>query len=510
MRARIRRLMRARAPGLVVLGAFVLTRLACAIAGMGFEDDHLGTFWQFLDPRLLRTDLAASLWSLHSQPPLFNLFLGCVLKLAPGVASGVFAGTFLVAGLVLTLATYGLMVGLGVPRWPSCVLTVLFAISPGVLLYERFLLYTLPVATLLMVAGWFLHRHLTSGRVAPAVGYVSAIAMAALTRSALHPVWFLLAAVLFVWATPLRWRRALVVVAVPTMLVLGWTVKNQVQFGVTGTSSWTGMNLARLAVMPLDPEVRERAITDGRLSEVSRVPPFSPSTAYPARYRTRCEGAPPALRDPVKSTGAPNFNHCSIPGISAAYRRDALTAMRAYPGTYARSVLTGVYYFFRPVGESPFLAGNRARIAPLEAAYGIVHRGLPMRPMPPAPVRMGESIGWYVANLGRTGLVPLAGYALIPGLLVVLLVRTRRMGPSARGIVLAYLLGTAAWITLVGTAVEVGENNRFRLLADGLVLVSLVAAASGTRRTGPTPGPPPASVGDGVEDELHQDRPEHQ
>ena len=37
---------------------------------------------QYLDPLLLKSDLLKSLFYLHSQPPIFNLFLGIVLKLS--------------------------------------------------------------------------------------------------------------------------------------------------------------------------------------------------------------------------------------------------------------------------------------------------------------------------------------------------------------------------------------------------------------------------------------------
>src|SRR6266542_1493548 len=58
---------------------FAASRLLCYAAGMRFDLDPLRHFWQFLDPLLLRTRLAERLFYLHSQPSLFNLFLGLVL-----------------------------------------------------------------------------------------------------------------------------------------------------------------------------------------------------------------------------------------------------------------------------------------------------------------------------------------------------------------------------------------------------------------------------------------------
>jgi len=49
-----------------------------------FDASTLPWLWQFLDPEWLRTDLPRSLW-LHAQLPLFNAFLGIVLKLGGAV-----------------------------------------------------------------------------------------------------------------------------------------------------------------------------------------------------------------------------------------------------------------------------------------------------------------------------------------------------------------------------------------------------------------------------------------
>ena len=68
---------------LVVVSVFAVSRLAAWAAGVRFDASILTWYWQFLDVELLRHDLARSLWYLHAQPPLFNLFLGSVLKLAP-------------------------------------------------------------------------------------------------------------------------------------------------------------------------------------------------------------------------------------------------------------------------------------------------------------------------------------------------------------------------------------------------------------------------------------------
>ncbi|MCC6742581.1 MAG: hypothetical protein IT175_01860, partial [Acidobacteria bacterium] len=67
----------------VVAAAFVLSRLIAFGLGVRFDAGTVETHWQFLDGRLLESDLGASLWNLHCQPPLMNAFYGIVAKLSP-------------------------------------------------------------------------------------------------------------------------------------------------------------------------------------------------------------------------------------------------------------------------------------------------------------------------------------------------------------------------------------------------------------------------------------------
>ena len=58
---------------------FAFSRAFYAWAGLRFNDWPLGVYWQYLDPFLLKRKLGESLWNLHGQPPLFNLYLGTAL-----------------------------------------------------------------------------------------------------------------------------------------------------------------------------------------------------------------------------------------------------------------------------------------------------------------------------------------------------------------------------------------------------------------------------------------------
>ncbi len=159
------KLPRAAAPTLLLLAAFALSRVVYWALGVRFDDAPLGTFTQYLDPALLRHHLFGSLWQLHSQPPLFNLYLGIVLKLAYGARTTVFALTFLALGAVLVVALFRLMLRLGVDRRVAFALAFAFAAAPGTVLFENWLYVDYAVATGLVVAALLIYRFCAGGSV---------------------------------------------------------------------------------------------------------------------------------------------------------------------------------------------------------------------------------------------------------------------------------------------------------------------------------------------------------
>ena len=94
----------------VLVCVFVISRLAYHfLLGMRFNADTLTSFWQFIDPLLLKTELFKSLYYLHSQPPLFNCFLGVILKLFPDSFAAVFQWIYLLIGLIFSVSLFKLM-----------------------------------------------------------------------------------------------------------------------------------------------------------------------------------------------------------------------------------------------------------------------------------------------------------------------------------------------------------------------------------------------------------------
>ena len=96
-------------PLLLIISVFVLSRIVYFIVGIRFDHTPLMWFWQYADAGLLRNNLLETVYYLHSQPPLFNLFLGAILKSFPGHESLVFGLIYKALGLALAVSLFVLM-----------------------------------------------------------------------------------------------------------------------------------------------------------------------------------------------------------------------------------------------------------------------------------------------------------------------------------------------------------------------------------------------------------------
>ena len=129
-----------------------MSRIVYYLLGVRFDARPVLNFFQFIDPELLKHRLLESLYYLQVQPPGFNLYAGIVLKLFPDAYPAVFHAIYLVLGLGICWLTYYLMSVCGVKSWLALTLTGLFIVSPGVVLFENFMMYEYPLVFLLLAA----------------------------------------------------------------------------------------------------------------------------------------------------------------------------------------------------------------------------------------------------------------------------------------------------------------------------------------------------------------------
>lgn len=444
---------------------FVASRLLYRAAGVHFDDSTLLFYWQYIDPQLLRTDLWRSLLHLHSQPPLFNLFLGAVLRLPGGLPHLAFHAAFAACGLLLGATLLALSSRLGVPRPLRLPAVALFLASPAAILTENLLFYSYPVMAALALAALFLHRFAAAGRRADGLACFGLLAAVALTQSLFHLVFFLAAAAAgtALVVRPLR-RAALAAAALPVLAVALWYGWNAARFGTFSSSSWLGMSLAKIATKLTPPAELARLAATDPAESILAVEPFSPLGDYAGLAPLPLPTGIPVLDMPVKSTRARNLNHLAYVEISRRYLAATRAFVRRRPADYLHGVVTAWLIYLRSAADSAWLLDNRLRIAGFSRWFD---RLLYLQPEPFAG-RLGPShIAWAI-------------FLLLPAALLhgVRSARRRfRQGDLAGAATLLFLVFTVVYVAVVGNSVEIGENNRFRFESEPLALVLLLVFA---------------------------------
>ncbi len=467
-------------PSAVLVGAFAVSRIIGAVAGVRFDDSALrGTRltdkWQLLDVHLLRTDLLGSIWHLESQPPLYNLYSGLVLGLPNGLQRPFEVACGLGLGLVIVLCTYHLLLELAVPRGVALGVTLVGVVaSPAYLLFENWLDYAEPTAALGTFAAWCLVRYLRTGRARFGLGFFSGYAGVVLLDSTYQIEWLLVGFVVVLVVRRRQWKQVLAAAAVPVLLVGTWYVKDTVLFGTTTTSSWLGMNLARSVLFKAPAATVAHLERQGTLSSLASVPAFGPPDAYVPRFVRPAGQADQALGALFKADGATNFNNPIYSTISSRYLHDDLAYIAARPGEYLGDVDAAIQVWLVPSDQNFTNSQDWPAVRGYATAYDRVVDWQPVTDPAAAEVvfeRGPSPLSWLSLQAVAVYSLALLG--------TLLLIWRRRRDPATAG-TLAVLWWTTAYAFAASALIEIGENERFRfeLGTVPLVLATVVLTAA--------------------------------
>lgn len=469
----------------VVVGVFAVVRATYFFTGGGMATSLLQTSWQLLDLKQLRDDPFGSVALLHIQPPLFNLFVGSVERWGPIDPGGVYKVLYLLCGLVLVVSLRALLLELGWSSLASTIGAAVVAASPVLLSYENTITYELPVATAIVVAGLWCVRYVRTRRTAHLVILAAALTFATMTRALMHPLWLVgvLAFVLIVAHPERGWRAVVAGFAIPVVFAGGWMLKNQILFDEPNLSSWLGDNLARGVIAPMPKHEIKKLVRDGDLTHAALVRGFASYDQYrPQIPRCRTDWTEPVVRRLVKHNGLSNFNAVCFLRVYHQEQENSLIALRRLPADYlgtryapasvhfTQETAPGVEEFadnwtfgFLDSVWSPFLLRTNVKIH---------DRGwtTPLIAHAPEPTAH-PALGLVAATLFVIGLGAVATFRVL-----------RRRGSPA-DVAMAVLGGTVLFVFVVSVGTEFGENARFRVLVDPVVIgVTVAAITDGIRR----------------------------
>lgn len=465
---------------LALAGVFAASHVVYYLLGIRFDGTPLLWYWQYLDPELLRNKLWESVFYLHSQPPLFNLFMGIILKVSRGDGRAIFQGFYLATGLTLYLSLFWLQLRLGVSRGVAVGLSTLFLLSPSFILYEHFLFYTFLLAALITLSALLFYEVLVRRRTWAVAAFFLSIFLICGIRHVFHIAYYLLAAAFLAAACAGARRKVLLAAAVPFLVLFSFYAKNFVLFGQFSASSWTGMNFWQMTGTNLTLRERELLLAEGRPSEAALVPPFSAVRDYPAGCAdvSRFPDVE-ALTQAYKSTGPHNYNHLAYVAASREYLNDSLYVMKRFPEAYFRGLLRSWFIYFKSssdhVSGVRFLdeTGNLRRISFLNDVYDYAFFGrVFIRPLSRGISSIflfkGEEKVYLFLWLGLPVLL-FYGFGLA----------LRRGGPGARGLerdqrlTVLYICLNILYVALVSNMFSWAENNRMRFPTDPLYVALL-------------------------------------
>lgn len=449
---------------------FFLTRFFFWHLGVRFDTSPLAWFWQYLDVDVLQNRLLPGLINLHSQPPAFNLFLGLVIRFCPN-PSLCFHFIYMLMGLALYTSMFAFL-RLSRFSWSASFLfATAFIISPGTIMYENWLFYTYPVAVLLMLATLSLRHFEENLSPVSAVIFLFVLVLVCLTRSLFH-LFYLVVAVTFVLAVKSRRRKAIGLWAIAAVsMVLLVLVKNWLMFGCFTTSSWGGMNIAKMARQSIGAEEIARMVAAGDLPGLAGIAPFQFLDVYPKNLRPHADsdsGNVPELYSPTKASGHQNFNHLDYITIAREYSLLAMQMIKMRPRYYLSGVFEAWLTYSEPGWNYIFLRANREVLADYISFLSIFRQRGWVDIQPVKSIIRGES--------GQPIYFPLSSLTILFILFLAAVIAMRmlvRACSSDYRAPLSYLFMTYSvlYVAFIGNTFELGENNRFRVMTDPLIFM---------------------------------------
>ena len=352
---------------LMLIGIFIVSRCIYWRMGVRFEAGTLGTFWQIIDPVLLRDELWRSLFYLRGQPPALNLGIGLTMHIFPRHWLAAFSPGASGLGLVLAISMFLLLDRLRLSRPLALLVTTICVISPVTVLYENWLFYEYPLAVLFCVSALFLNRYASNRNSLDGVAFFTSLALIGMFRVVYSLMWFLIIAALVIYALPKARRKTILSAAVPGLLLLTVYLKSLILFGlwIPGGDAYGGFNLASVASANLPRDVFAGMVAAKKVSPIMLHP-------FEDEELVRIVPLPPRagiriLDERVKSTGTINMDSLWMGEVGKQLHKDGLVVLRSHPGAALTMIRRNLVRYYLPADIGwPFYTGMQSNLKVLQ------------------------------------------------------------------------------------------------------------------------------------------------
>jgi len=461
---------------LALVLVYIFSRTLFSLKGGYFTARPLFFAKQYLDPVLLENDLLAGLLHLHSQPPLFNFFLGLVLKISPDPAL-TYELLFKTAGLLIPILLFGTLSNLGIRRFFAFLISLVFMLNPTLFLYENLLYYTHFEAFFILLAGFCLSQWNKAPTILNSVCFSLSLLCLGMIRSLFHPLFFIiLIAVLAGFCLHSHRKTAARTLVLASLLIFIpmalLCTKNLLLYDFFGTSSWTGMSLWIKANTHLEEQLEEfehRGIVSP-LGVKAELEVFKTIDNYFDEKKLAEIGCHhPADCNILKSSGKPNYNHAGYTVLSRQLFKDAFALIRRDPGAFAFYTLGSYSLTLWHSSDSvhALFEDNMKILYPVERIYRFLNFGV-----------FGIQNRHSDTRLWNRTILVSAIMVLVYGVTVVNLLKQNSRMPFGMKMVCLFCLIIHTYTIAVSSFIEFGENNRFRFPVDSAFLILIIANLS--------------------------------
>jgi hypothetical protein len=437
---------------LFILAVFIVSRLIVGLLGIHLNIRALNAYWQYLDLETLRNHLLTGIWYDHAQPPVFNLFLGFVLKIGGSHSILLFALILKLISLTNAIFLFSIVKKLTRIYFLPMMVALIYLLSPATLILECELFYTGFISFLLLVSLFYLIRLSESGSGWNAFGVILPSTLLCLTRTVYHIFWlFVVIALLLFYFRKKAIFNTLILASMAGIIFSGsWYVKNKILFGKLTASTWLGMNLARNVF-------HDHTIKDS--SRIEAYEPFSKISVYRKFVNPQFENEYKGLNDrdllrEMKNDSFINETAVSYIPVSDQYLSASLKYIRNHPGAYAKNVIQSSVLFFAPATVYSLAVGQADKIKTYDLIYSfnLTHF---------SRTKQQRRILLTISAIPKIIL-----YIFVFFILVRYSIKSRFITPWN-----LFILITIGWVFGISSLFEHYENMRFRFETEPLFLI---------------------------------------
>ena len=455
---------------------YILSRLLFFYIGVRFEKIGGAHTMHFISPEIIKDNLLQSVYYLHAQPPLFNLFVGTIIKLFPANNILVFHFLYIVFGLIFAISMFLLMTRLGISNTLSTILTIIFIVSPSCILYENILFYTYPVAALLCLSALLLHKFLSTVHLRYGIIFFILLSIIVLTRSLFHFLWFLFIVIILFANFRKYWKKIVLISCIPLIIIFLLYAKNMNLIGHFTGSSWFGMSFSKMITFMLPEDERILLMKQGKISELSLISPFSAIWFYhdyinvPKFKKTNI----PVLDLDYYPGWGNNYNNAAFLSISKQYLNDSIYVLKSNPKAYLKGIVSSFFCYFYPTSDWFIDLSNNDnlnKINYLEKLYNNVLYGqfFNLYDPPTKEEYSKKKFSLYFYNIGIY-LVIAFFVSVFYGIHLILRSFKMKSKNIPFLITILFLVVNIVYVTMVSNFFEIGENQRFRFNIDPFIL----------------------------------------